>query len=156
MVLDTSALLAILLDEPERHRFIELIASAETRLLSAASLVEASIVLETRRGEAAVGELDLFLQKAGVEIVPVNAEQAELARDGYREYGKGRHVAALNLGDCFAYALAKAAGEPLLFKGTDFSSTDVSVVKTEPRSADEGPIERKDDRNGPDDSDLGR
>jgi ribonuclease VapC len=94
-------------------------------LLSAATLVEASMVIESRTGIEGGRDLDLFIYRAGIEIVPVDAEQAELARIAWRKYGKGRHPACLNYGDCFSYALAKATGEPLLFKGSDFSGTDI-------------------------------
>lgn len=125
MVLDTSALLAVLFDEPERRAFNEKIAAASPRLLSAVSFVEASIVLAVKRGDAAVRELDLFLARAAVEIVPLDADQGRVARRAYSLYGKERHPAGLNFGDCFAYALAKTTGEPLLFKGNDFTQTDV-------------------------------
>ncbi len=125
MVLDTSALLAVLFDEPERRAFNEKIAAASPRLISAVSFVETSIVLAVKRGDAAVRELDLFLARAAVEIVPLDADQGRVARRAYSLYGKGRHPAGLNFGDCFAYALAKTTGEPLLFKGSDFTQTDV-------------------------------
>lgn len=125
MVIDSSAVLAILQDEPERSAFNALIAAADTRLLSAASLVELSIVLEARFGADGQGDLDLFLSTAEIEIVAVDREQAELARGAFSRYGKGRHRAGLNVGDCFAYALAKRAGSPLLFKGNDFTHTDL-------------------------------
>ncbi len=128
MVVDASALLAILLDEPERRRFDELIESDSRRLLSAATLVEAGIALERRLGEAAGRELDLFLHRARFEIVPVDSDQAEIARAAYRKYGMGRHAAGLNFGDCFSYALAKATGEPLLCKGADVARTDVDIA----------------------------
>jgi len=125
MVIDTSAVLAILQDESERSVFNTRIAAAETRLLSAASLVELSIVLESRFGPDGPGDLDVFLSTAGIEIVAVDRGQAELARNAFSRYGKGRHRAGLNFGDCFVYALAKGAGFPLLFKGNDFSHTDL-------------------------------
>lgn len=125
MVIDSSAVLAILQDEPERSAFNALIAAADTRLLSAASLVELSIVLEARFGADGQGDLDLFLSTAEIEIVAVDRDQAELARGAFSRYGKGRHRAGLNFGDCFAYALAKRAGAPLLFKGNDFTHTDL-------------------------------
>src|SRR5262249_48124018 len=104
------------------------ILEADTRRLSAASLVETGIVLEARRGDAAGREFDLFVLRMGLQIVPVDAEQAEIARYAWRKYGKGRHPAALNFGDCFAYAAARFYGEALLAKGTDFAQTDVEVV----------------------------
>jgi len=128
MIIDTSALVAILFDEPERRRFNELIEADETRLISAVTLVEASLVIESRRGEAAGRELDLLLHRAQVSIVPVNEEQAEIARQAWRRYGRGRHEANLNFGDCFSYALARASDEPLLAKGDDFSKTDIFLV----------------------------
>ena len=125
MVLDTSAILAILFDEPERRHFDELIEADGTRLISAATLLEAALVVESRRGETAGRELDLMLHRAQISVVPVDAEQAETARVAWRKYGKGRHRAGLNYGDCFSYALARVAGEPLLSKGDDFTHTDI-------------------------------
>jgi ribonuclease VapC len=127
MVIDTSALAAIFFAEPERETFLKAITAAASRLVSAASVLETGIVLEARRGDAAGREFDLFVVRADLQIVPVDTEQADLARIAWRKYGKGRHAAGLNFGDCFAYALAKASGEPLLAKGTDFSLTDVEV-----------------------------
>jgi ribonuclease VapC len=126
MVLDTSAVVAILLNEPERHRFIRLIATAPVRQLSAASRVETTLVIEGRKRDAGRADLDLFLSEAEVEIVPVTLEQVELASEAFRRYGRGRHPAGLNFGDVFAYALAKVTGEPLLFKGEDFAKTDIA------------------------------
>ncbi|WP_158044759.1 type II toxin-antitoxin system VapC family toxin [Skermanella pratensis] len=128
MVIDTSAILAVLLGEPEAARISEEIGLGTPRLLSAANLLEASMVIETRKGEAAGRELDLFLYRARIEIVPVDQEQAEIARIAWRKYGKGRHPAGLNYGDCFAYALAKTRNAPLLFKGNDFSKTDIGQI----------------------------
>lgn len=125
MVIDTSAILAILGDEPERRAFNEAIESADPRLMSTASFVEASMVIETRRGYEGLRDFDLFIAKAGIELAPVDADQAHIARQAFREYGKGRHPAGLNFGDCFSYALARAAGLPLLFKGNDFAQTDI-------------------------------
>jgi len=125
MVIDTSALVAILGDEPDAPRFEAAVVSDPVRLLSAGTLLETSIVIEARYGEVGGRELDLLLHKAQIEVVPFDQEQAELARDAYRRYGKGRHAAALNYGDCFAYALSAVRGEPLLFKGDDFAQTDV-------------------------------
>src|SRR5690606_24703646 len=125
MVLDTSALLAILQDEPERRRFNEAIEAAETRRISAANFVETSIVLEARTGAEAVRNLDLLIAKASITLAPVDAEQAHLARRAWRQYGKGHHPARLNFGDCFAYALAVSLDDSLLYKGTDFAHTDV-------------------------------
>ena len=128
MVIDTSALIAILQDEPERRSFNLAIESAETRLLSAASFVESSLVIETRVGADGIRDLDLFVAKADISIEPVDTDQAYVARQAYSQYGKGRHPAGLNYGDCFTYALAKLSGEPLLFKGHDFSKTDLDTV----------------------------
>jgi ribonuclease VapC len=127
MVIDTSALIAIFLGEPERKRFLELIVEAPRRLISAANALETGIVLEARRGEAAGREFDLFLVRANLEVVPVDSEQVEIARSAWRKYGKGRHPAGLNFGDCFAYALAKSSDELLLAKGEDFSLTDIEI-----------------------------
>jgi len=125
MVLDTSAIIAILQDEPERRKFNEAIESAQTRSLSTASFVECSMILESRFGADGVRDLDLLIAKANVIQAPVDEEQAQLARRAFQKYGKGRHPAGLNFGDCFSYALAKALDLPLLFKGNDFSQTDV-------------------------------
>ena len=125
MVIDTSALVAILLDEPERRAFNEKIEADPRRLVSAVTFVETALVIEARVGEAGGRELDLFLHRANVETVSVDADQAEIARRAFRRYGRGRHPAGLNFGDCFAYALVKTTGEPLLFKGDDFGRTDI-------------------------------
>jgi ribonuclease VapC len=127
MVIDTSALVAIFLAEPERAKFLSLIIEAPTRLISAANVLETGIVLEARRGEAAGREFDLFVFRANLEIAVVDGEQIEIARSAWRKYGKGRHPSALNFGDCFAYALAKFRDEPLLAKGEDFARTDIEV-----------------------------
>lgn len=128
MVIDTSALMAILLDEPEAGSFRLAIEADVTRFLSAASLLEASILIESRRGELGGQLLDLAIQRARLEIVPFDTEQVAVARHAYRTYGKGRHPAALNFGDCIVYALARLTGEPLLFKGEDFARTDLARV----------------------------
>ena len=127
MVIDTSALAAIFFAEPERRHFLAAITAAGRRLVSAATVIETGIVIEARQGEAAGREFDLFVVRANLQIVPVDAEQADLARSAWRKYGKGRHAAGLNFGDCFTYALAKSTGEPLLAKGADFSLTDIEV-----------------------------
>src|ERR1700758_2754332 len=129
MVIDTSALVAIFFAEPERRQFLVAIAAAGSRLVSAATVLEAGIVLEARQGEAAGREFDLFVVRANLQIVPVDAEQADLARSAWRKYGKGRHAAGLNFGDCFSYALAKSTGDPLLAKGADFRLTDIEVQR---------------------------
>jgi ribonuclease VapC len=128
MVLDSSAVLAVLFDEPERRTFTLSIERDPRRLMSAANVLESALVAESRRGELAGRELDLLLHRADVLLVPVDADQVELARSAWRRFGKGRHPAGLNFGDCFAYALASASGEPLLFKGEDFALTDVATV----------------------------
>ena len=132
MVLDTSALLAILLDEPERRAFTEAIEAAERRQLSAANFVETSMILESRYGAEGVRSLDRLLAAANVEIVAVDLMQAQAAREAFRQFGKGRHGAGLNFGDCFAYALAKCRAELLLFKGEDFLQTDVLRLQPVP------------------------
>lgn len=127
MVIDTSALAAVFFGEPERQRFLAAIASASTRLISAATVLEAGMVIEARQGDAAGREFDLFMIRASIQVVPVDSEQTEIARSAWRKYGKGRHRAGLNFGDCFSYALAKVTGESILAKGTDFSLTDIYV-----------------------------
>lgn len=125
MVIDTSALLAILQDDPERRAFNEAIEGADARAISVANFVEASIVIEARYGAEGVRDLDLFLERASIELVDVTVAQGHAARRAFARYGKGRHSAGLNFGDCFAYALAAERGEPLLFKGADFAKTDI-------------------------------
>lgn len=131
MVVDTSALVAIFMGEPERSVFLRAITESDRTLISAANVLESGIVIETRRGEAAGREFDLFLARAAIEIAPADADQIEIARIAWRKYGKGRHPAGLNFGDCFAYALAKISGMPLLAKGNDFARTD---IQTYPRT----------------------
>ena len=131
MVLDTSALVAMLSDEADAERFEAAVEGDPVRLMSTASYVETAIVIETRFGEPGGRELDLWLHRAGVDLVDVNGAQADAARVAYRRYGKGRHRAGLNYGDCFSYALARVSGEPLLFKGDDFVHTDIGVVLTD-------------------------
>ena len=125
MVIDTSALLAIYFQETDSERFEAAVVKARHVLISAATILEAGIVVEARHRHAGSIELDRLLQKLGVTTVSVDTEQAEVGRKAFRKYGKGRHQASLNYGDCFAYALAITTGEPLLFKGHDFSETDV-------------------------------
>jgi ribonuclease VapC len=131
MVIDTSALLAILQDEPERRRFNEAIEMAEARRVSAATFVECSIVIESRFGAEGLRDLDRLLERAEIAIAPVDVQQGRVARGAFARYGKGRHAAGLNFGDCFSYALASVLGEPLLFKGEDFARTD--AVKVAPQ-----------------------
>ena len=128
MIIDTSAIMAILQDEPERRRFNDAIEAAEVRRMSTASFVEASIVIESRYGAEGIRDLDQFIAKADIRLVPVDAEQALLARQAFRLYGKGRHAAGLNFGDCFSYALSRALDQALLFKGEDFVHTDLRAA----------------------------
>jgi len=128
MVIDTSALIAILRNEPERPMFIEAIEATDSRRMSTATFVEISMVIETKRGAEGLRDLDLFLTTAGIDLVAVDSEQAQVARRAFTRFGKGRHRAGLNYGDCFSYALAVVVGEPLLFKGDDFGHTDVEPV----------------------------
>ncbi len=125
MIVETSAIVAILFGEPEAERFARAISLAAGCRMSAANLVEAGIVIEGRGGEAKGRDLDLFLESAGIVIEPVTADHAQRAREAWRQFGKGNHPAGLNFGDCFAYALADATREPLLFKGEDFALTDI-------------------------------
>jgi ribonuclease VapC len=125
VILDTSALAAIFLEEPEAVRFAELISSAERCLISAGTFLELSMVLERRIGPLAINQCEILFRRTGTVIEPFTVEQAHLARQAFHEFGKGRHPAGLNFGDCFAYALSKAMREPLLFKGDDFRKTDV-------------------------------
>ena len=127
MILDTSALLAVLFDEPDADYFERAIASAMTCRMSAANHLEAAMVVESRMSDEGGRQLDNFVKTAEIELVPVTPEQAQAARLAWRRYGKGNHPAGLNFGDCFAYALAEATGEPLLFKGEDFALTDIEA-----------------------------
>lgn len=126
MIVDTSALLAILRDEPEAEMFALALAAVRAPRISAANYLETAIVIDASRDPIASRHVDDLVTKAGLVIEPVTAEQATIARAAYRDFGKGSaHPAQLNFGDCFAYALAKIADEPLLFKGKDFSQTDL-------------------------------
>ena len=129
MVIDSSALVAIIFDEPERQRLEDAMQLDSSRLVSAVTKLESSIVLFGRSGRALLDELDRLLARIAATIVPFDDHQSEIARDAFARFGKGRHRAALNFGDCAAYALSVAEAEPLLFKGTDFGATDVEVVK---------------------------
>jgi ribonuclease VapC len=128
MVIDSSAIIAVLLNEANAADIARVIEAGSQRLLSAANLLEASIVIESRKGEAGGRELDLLIYRAAIEVVAVDQDQAELARIAWRRFGKGRHPAGLNYGDCFAYALAKTRQLPLLFQGDDFARTDIDPV----------------------------
>ena len=128
MILDTSALIAVLYGEPERAHFAQLIHDAESCRISVVSFVELSMVVETQLGPEAGHQVDMLLRRTGIIIEPVTVEHGYLARQAFLDYGKGRHKAGLNFGDCFAYALARATAEPLLFKGNDFSQTDVKAA----------------------------
>jgi ribonuclease VapC len=132
MVIDTSAIVAIALNEPDALEIEFQIADDPVRLISAATVLEATMVIETRLGDAGGREFDLWMLKISAEVVPVDAEQTDVARRAWRRYGKGRHAAALNYGDCFSYALATTRGEPLLFKGADFARTDVNRPREAP------------------------
>lgn len=131
MVVDTSALLVVLLGEPEAETFARLLADDPKIMISAFNALESAIVIEATKGEAGGRELDLLLHRARIDIIPFTADQVELALTAWRQFGKGHHPAGLNIGDCCAYALAKYSGEPLLFKGNDFNRTDIrSVTET--------------------------
>jgi ribonuclease VapC len=127
MIIDSSAVIAIVRHEPERDRFLEVLDGAGFARISAASYLEAAIVTDGSRDPVLSNYLDQFLESAQIEIEPVTASQARIAREAYRGYGKGSgHPAQLNFGDCFAYALARDLREPLLYKGADFSHTDIA------------------------------
>lgn len=129
MIIDPSALVAILLGEPDASAFARAIATSPVRRLSAASYVELGAVIDGRRDPALSGALDATLSRSLIEVVPLSAVQARLARDAYQRFGRGSgHPAQLNMGDCFSYALARDLGEPLLFKGSDFALTDIELV----------------------------
>lgn len=125
MVVDTSALVAIFLVEPEAERFTRTIIEAPRATISAANLLEAGTILDARIGQEDSSELDEFIANVSLEVEPVTVKQVRIARQAYRTYGRGNHPASLNFGDCFAYALAKISGQPLLFKGGDFIQTDI-------------------------------
>jgi ribonuclease VapC len=129
VTIDTSAVLAILQDESEREEFVSVIERASERLISAVSVLAASMVLESRKGESGPYDLDDFLRSASIRVMPFDDEQLAIARVAFRRFGRGRHSATLNFGDCASYALAKWSGEPLLFKGTAFPETDIARVR---------------------------
>lgn len=128
MIVDTSAIVAILYREPEAADFVHRIHDAEVCRVSVATYVELSMVVESQLGPEGTRQAEAFIRRAGIIIEPVTVEHGELARQAFLDFGKGRHRAGLNFGDCFPYALAKAAGEPLLFKGSDFGQTDIQVA----------------------------
>lgn len=129
MIVDTSVIIAILRDEPDAEELADALDSADVRRLSAASYVEAAIVTDGNREPVLSRRLDSLLRESLIDIEPVTVEQAQIAREAYRDFGKGRHQAGLNFGDCFVYALAKNKGEPLLCKGKDFKRTDLDIAE---------------------------
>ena len=127
MILDSSAIIAILRAEPEAPQFAAAIEAAESRRISVVNLVEAAVVIDSARSPVASRRFDDFVREAGLTIEPATETHARIAREAYRDFGRGSgHPAKLNFGDCFAYALAKATGEPILYKGSDFQKTDLS------------------------------
>ena len=128
MVVDSSAILAILFNEPERDRFAAALAQAGVRLMGSVNVLETAVVVSARKGPHGAREFDLLLHRAEIEVIAFTADHLRLARDAYQRYGKGRHPAGLNLGDCCAYALSRHTGESLLFKGNDFPQTDVAAA----------------------------
>ena len=128
MIVDSSVMVAMLLEEPEGHLFDVAIARSAVSRMSSASYFESSIILQSRKGEEGLRGLDLLIARFRIEIVAFTESQARLARAAFVRYGKGRHPAMLNFGDCIAYALARETGEELLFKGADFSQTDIAVA----------------------------
>jgi ribonuclease VapC len=129
MIIDTSAIIAVLFNEQDAEFYARAIARSDSRRISAATFVEAAIVVETQTNTAGARQLDAFLRQADIVIEPVTEEHAHIARQAFADYGKGRHRAGLNYGDCFSYALAKATGETLLFKGEDFTKTDLVAAE---------------------------
>ena len=128
MIVDSSAILAVLLEESDADRYAQALTDAPTCRMSAANFLEAAIVIEGRGGPEAGHELDVLIERAEIELVPVTVEHARAARRAWRRFGRGNHPAALNFGDCFAYALVEATGEPLLYKGGDFTLTDIEAA----------------------------
>ena len=128
MIVDTSALLAVLFGEKDAENYARAISEAEVCRISAATFVEISVVVESQTGDAGSRQWDSFFRTASISIEPVTEEQAYAARQAWSDFGKGRHPAGLNFGDCFSYALAKVSGEPLLFKGGDFRKTGIPSV----------------------------
>jgi ribonuclease VapC len=128
MVIDTSAILVIVFGESEAPQYVRALVADNKRLVSAPTMLEASIVCLKRLGEVGLNELDLFSLKSGISVVPFDSNLLALARKAFRRYGKGIHATNLNFGDCFSYALSKHTQEPILFKGTDFDKTDLKLV----------------------------
>ncbi|OGQ82931.1 MAG: ribonuclease [Deltaproteobacteria bacterium RIFOXYA12_FULL_58_15] len=128
MVIDTSAIVALLNNEADAELFEIAVADAPQACMSTATVLECSLVLESRYGDLGGQKLDLLISEQEIEIVPFNANQLRIARAAFHRFGKGRHPAQLNFGDCFSYALAKERGLPLLYKGRDFSQTDVESM----------------------------
>jgi len=126
MIIDTSAVLAILFAEDDADRYAQAISEADVRLMSAANYLEAGVVADNQVGAAAGRQVDALIKRAGVLVEAVTRDHADIARQAYLDFGKGNHPARLNFGDCFAYALSKKTGLPLLFKGDDFSKTDLA------------------------------
>ena len=125
MIVDTSAVVAVLFEEDDAKLFARALAQAESCRMSAATFVEAAVVVDAQTNDRGSRQFDAFIRRAGIAIEPVTEEQAHVARQAYADFGKGRHPAGLNFGDCFSYALAKVTGEPLLYKGKDFKKTDL-------------------------------
>jgi ribonuclease VapC len=128
VIIDTSAIVAILFNEDDAQLYAEAISRADSCRVSAATFVETAIVVESQTKNNGSRQLDAFIRRAGITIEPVTEDQAHIARQAFTDFGKGRHPAGLNYGDCFSYALSKATREPLLFKGKDFAKTDLSVA----------------------------
>ena len=129
MIIDTSAIIAILFSEDDAETYAKAITRADSCRMSAATLVEAAIVVETQTKNNGGRQLDALIRRAGITVEPVTEEQAHIARQAFIDFGKGRHPAGLNYGDCFSYALSKVTREPLLFKGKDFSKTDLTAAQ---------------------------
>jgi ribonuclease VapC len=128
MIIDTSAVLAILFAEEDAEHYAEAISRADVCLMSAANYLEAGVVIDNQIGAAAGRQLDALITRAGIRVEAITRDHADIARQAYLDFGKGNHPARLNFGDCFAYALSKKKGLPLLFKGDDFSKTDLAIA----------------------------
>jgi len=128
MIIDTSAIVAILFSEDDAEVYAKAITHADSRRISAATFVETAVVVEAQTKNNGGRQLDAFMRRAAITIEPVTEEQAHMARQAFIDFGKGRHPAGLNYGDCFSYALSRATGEPLLFKGKDFRKTDLDAA----------------------------